>query len=363
MTENLQAQDLVCYSDADIAHRDVAELNLMCAVGLPGSEELDIGFCLRTLDRWAKRVRQDTKKNTWQFDRHPESFNYSWAFVRILNMVTVLQRDLGVHYRQELIDMDDARFFSRADHIFLHGVVKGFGGTCSSLPPVYVAVGRRLGYPLRLVLTKQHMFARWDDGDERINIECTSRGLLCHTDDYYRDWPKPWADQEGEGYGYLRSLTPRQELAAFLENRCSVLFQQRRFREACTTMTVSAHLDPASVKHVDHLQFMAARWRTELHKRLIPGFPALTVYFPPRHYPSLPLELEQELFHLIVKENLLNTPSYEDNWWAPLRRNPNLHPPTLPAHITVVYPAIAGEPVNIILNGRVPSNFDPRHPC
>ena len=117
MTENLQAQDLVCYSDADIAHRDVAELNLMCAVGLPGSEELDIGFCLRTLDRWAKRVRRDTEKNTWQFDRHPESFNYSWAFVRILNMVTVLQRDLGVHYRQELIDMDDAGFFSRADHI------------------------------------------------------------------------------------------------------------------------------------------------------------------------------------------------------------------------------------------------------
>ncbi len=48
-----------------------------------------------------------------------------------------------VHYRQELIDMDDGAFFRDSRHLFLHGIVEGKGGGCASLP-----VGRRLGYPL-----------------------------------------------------------------------------------------------------------------------------------------------------------------------------------------------------------------------
>lgn len=42
---------------------------------------------------------------------------------------------------------------------------------------LYVAIGRRLGYPLKLVECKGHLFVRWEDAKERFNIEGTSRGL------------------------------------------------------------------------------------------------------------------------------------------------------------------------------------------
>jgi hypothetical protein len=54
--------------------------------------------------------------------------------------------------------------------LFLHGLTQGRGGTCLSMPVAYVAVGRRLGYPLKLVTAKGHLFARWEslDGKERL---------------------------------------------------------------------------------------------------------------------------------------------------------------------------------------------------
>ena len=63
------------------------------------------------------------------------------------------------------------------------------------MPVLYVAVGRRLGYPLKLATTKGHLFARWDGLDhsypawrERFNIEGT-HGFSSYPDDYYKTWP------------------------------------------------------------------------------------------------------------------------------------------------------------------------------
>jgi len=62
--------------------------------------------------------------------------------------------------KQRVRDVD----FKNSRDLFLHGMVgSDNGGTCVSMPVLYVAVGRRLGYPMRLVLAKAHVFARWDD--------------------------------------------------------------------------------------------------------------------------------------------------------------------------------------------------------
>jgi hypothetical protein len=53
---------------------------------------------------------------------------------------------------------------------------------------VYAAVGRRLGYPIRLVRTKLHLFNRWDDETtgERFNIDGSAyRGVNSHPDEHY----------------------------------------------------------------------------------------------------------------------------------------------------------------------------------
>lgn len=88
-------------------------------------------------------------------------------------MVTVLQRNLGVEYNPESMtgpaDCTDSR------SLFLHGLLETGQGTCLSMPVLYVAIARRLGYPVFLVGAKQHLFARWEGDGERFNIECTTR--------------------------------------------------------------------------------------------------------------------------------------------------------------------------------------------
>jgi hypothetical protein len=42
--------------DRELARVDIALTNLACAAGLRGSERIDIGLCLRTLDAWAEQM-------------------------------------------------------------------------------------------------------------------------------------------------------------------------------------------------------------------------------------------------------------------------------------------------------------------
>ncbi len=252
--------ELVHLSDAELAATDIARVNLACAAGLPGAERLDIAFCLAMLDAWADQVRSETARLAHQFQTNPQEFENSWAYFCILVMATVLQEDFGVRYDPTLIERDD--FFRNAAFLFLHGVVQGVGGTCSSLPPVYVAVGRRLGYPLKLVQTNSHLFARWDDAEtqERFNIECTSRGLNCHPDDYYRGWPFPTTPEEEKCCGWLLSQTPREELAGFLASRGHCLLDNRQFREAVDAYSWASSLSERHRGYDGCVAVALSRW-------------------------------------------------------------------------------------------------------
>lgn len=203
----------------ELAKRDVAELNLLAAKGLPGATDLDVGACLATADEWAQLVQLAIAR-VWNRRTRVEYDDLTENQFRVLVMVTVLQRDLGVHYNPDCMageyDATDAR-----DH-FIHGPLYGHGGTCSSLPILYLAVGRRLGFPLHLVRAKQHLFVRWQEEGERFNIEATCRGFRETDDDHYRNFPKALTVSDIRERGYLQNLTPRQELALhiFQRGRC-----------------------------------------------------------------------------------------------------------------------------------------------
>jgi hypothetical protein len=143
----------------------------------------------------------------------------------------VVQQDFGVSY-----DMTAADNFSFKDSrvAFLHGMIPGPnqtaedvpGGTCASMPVLYRSVGRRLGYPLKLVLTDGHIFVRWDGKghpnpawQERFNIEGAGNGFSSFEDEYYQSWPFEVTDQQVKANHYLESLTPAEELAQFLASR------------------------------------------------------------------------------------------------------------------------------------------------
>jgi hypothetical protein len=187
----------------------------------------------------------------------------------MMMLVTVLQQDLGIHYNPERMQMPleplepETKFFADSRDIFIHGLLgEKRSGTCSSMPVLYVAIGRRLGYPLKLVTTKVHLFVRWDEGARSFNIEGTSLGFQCYPDDEYRKWPVPISLEEEKTEGYLKSLTPDQELAVFTSIRGLCLRAAGNYRWALGAMQQSVKRQPDSVGY----QKMFARAEREAYQ-------------------------------------------------------------------------------------------------
>jgi len=328
---------LINLSDRELARLDFAEMHLACADSLPETADLDINACLRKVDYFAEKVQKHLPSVAHQFRNRPEDFNRSWAYFRVMDMITVLQRDLEVCYDYQLNAASDAVFFRKAEHLFIFGILKGRGGTCTSLPPLYVAVGRRCGYPLKLVTCAQHLFARWDGQGQRFNIECTTHGLVSEPDDHYRSWPQPMSDEQIARNGALQSLTPRQELAHFLISRGHCLLENGYVRFAVGAYAQACNLNPENYGHSSCLVDAMNRWDRQLHARLMPGFPGLTVCPPPRLYPSLPLTVEQAILHMLTKEKLLDDPKLKAEYWEPLRRTGRFSPSRPLGHIEARY--------------------------
>ena len=240
-----------------LAEIDVAEMNLLCATGLPGAENLDIEKCLGRLNTWAERVRLDTDLYLYKFRGNPSEYNGSEAFFRMMMLVTVLQQDCGVHYNMERVRNVN---FGDAKDLFIHGVVDGpSGGTCVSIPVVYTAVARRLGYPVRLVLTKGHVFCRWDTPGERFNVEATNKGMSSFDDDYYKTWPLKVSEAELKTCRFLVSLSSAEELACFLGSRGHCLQDTGRAKEAVAAYAAAHRLAPKDPAYAGWMRMAQGR--------------------------------------------------------------------------------------------------------
>jgi hypothetical protein len=232
----LSLDNLLLMSRTELGSLDIAWLNLECAAGLPGTEQVDQAKCLRMLDEWAAEVREETQKRVPIFQNNAAWYDNSEAIFRMVVLVNHLQLECGVQYNAERIYDPD---FTDSRHLFIHGLFTDHGGTCTSMPALYVAVGRRLGYPLRLAEAKGHVFLRWDDAEgasgfppARVNIEGATRGMNAYSDEYYLSWPMPIDRNELESGQYLHSLTPHEASALFLALRGNCLQDNGRFEEA-----------------------------------------------------------------------------------------------------------------------------------
>ena len=127
-------------------------MNLLCAKDLPGAESLSIDEGLSTLDQWAQHVRSETDRNYHHFRENPAYYYNSEAFYKMLMMAVVVYEDFGVRYDPKWIasppeNQTDDHFFADSRDILIHGMLgPEHMGTCSSMPILYIALGRRLGY-------------------------------------------------------------------------------------------------------------------------------------------------------------------------------------------------------------------------
>ncbi|MCI0642307.1 MAG: transglutaminase-like domain-containing protein [Gemmataceae bacterium] len=306
-------QELVGKSEAELAHVDLAAMNVACSAGLPGISNLEYPHYNKLLDAWAKSALREIKSHYPLFDIDPLSFQYSKNRYRLVGLITVLQRDLGLRYDPRLIHSED--FFVDARNVFVQGVIDARKGTCSNLPVLVVSVGRRLGFPLRLVSAKSHLFARWESTTETFNIECTSLGFVSHPDDYYLTWPLACSYYEAHEFSFLRSKSPREELAFCLAARGHVLLDNLRFFEAADAYAWAYELQPNCRLHLSSLEATINRWRSKLqekwHNRPFP--PAILSHAS--RFKTVPGDLEATLAYLEgmtkwVDEEIRRTPCF-----------------------------------------------------
>jgi len=135
--------------------------------------------------------------------------------------------------------------------VFIHGILSAKRtGTCSSLPTFAIAVGRRLGYPLKLVLVPNHTLYRWDAEDEVFNLQHTEAGGEVRTDESFHTWPREWTASDfalnERTRVWLHSLTPRQEVSKFLCNRSIMLANLGRFEEALQAVDAAERFNPVN---------------------------------------------------------------------------------------------------------------------
>ncbi|MGB7746042.1 MAG: hypothetical protein WBN75_01990 [Verrucomicrobiia bacterium] len=73
-------KELLASLPAELEKCDLARMNLLCAEGLSGSENLNVDESLATLDQWAQHVKSETDRNFHRFRDNPADFNNSEGY-------------------------------------------------------------------------------------------------------------------------------------------------------------------------------------------------------------------------------------------------------------------------------------------
>lgn len=246
---------------------DIGFLNLVTAPGLPPDQRGRIvSDGLKTLDSWASAVAEQTWKNHHHYLDNPGEFKNEIEW-RLAMMCTVLGQDFKVRYDPSLTSTEqqnasNEKFFSNPESVFLTGCLgESRIGTCASLPVLYVAIGRRIGYPMHLVAARGHLFARWDDGKgTRVNLEAANAGgFTSHPDSHYRAWPGLITPQMEKTGGYLQNLTLEQTLAVFMSTRAACLQSAGKTADAISAAAAAFRLAPNLGGIAETLKAMVGR--------------------------------------------------------------------------------------------------------
>lgn len=202
-------------------------MNLVVARGLPGLESLDIAKYSRIVDEWAQGLAA-ANRAAEPFAKDEPTYRVGREFWMAGGMAVALAGPrFGIRYTSEGLDP------GRPEQQFVHGLIDTKTGTCATMRVLYMAIGHRLGWPIKAVVSRDHMWARWDDGrppgrgGTRFNLEATnakSEGSMGSfnslSDEEYRRWLGTSLEAIESGSDFS-SLTPRQTLGVFLQGRAA----------------------------------------------------------------------------------------------------------------------------------------------
>jgi hypothetical protein len=301
---------LLTLSDEELAQQDVAMVNLLCATGLPSADPLDIPECLSQLDDWANYVYRETIRGYPQYLANPDPNKGSDAVYKLWALMHAVRALSGIEARfmsgktienYQTIDTSmkprggPYKYRVNSQVSFIHGLLSPRSlGSCASNPVLFAAIGRRLGYPVKIVLTVQHVFNRWVDENETFNMDGSMKYIGGDEDHDYIDRFRPWRDWERKSTAFHRPLTPREELATFMFNRNICECANLRYDEALESCKIAARFQPDHYGYVEDQRNIEGYkdWKRRqegmawLNSPPIPTTP-VAPQFPPKHSPVI----------------------------------------------------------------------------
>lgn len=235
----LTVPDLMAMTDAELAALDPLVVNLTVARDIPGLERLDIARYAKTVDAWVAQIRAGldatpaAERTTDPLYRHdPDLWRAGGMAVALAGPA------FRIAYTKNPLNPGDPSL------TFLHGLIDTRRGTCASMPVLYMAIGHRLGWPLKAVVSKDHLWCRWDDGKtaeeggKRFNLEATSAASEGGMGSFSSTTDREYIQTLGTTQlaltsgSDLTSLTPRQTLGVYLQARAGYWAAQARWDRA-----------------------------------------------------------------------------------------------------------------------------------
>jgi hypothetical protein len=162
------------------------------------------------------------------------------------------------------------------------------------MPYLYVAVGRRLGYPVSIAGAYTHSYVYYDEGNgKHFNVEATEdRGFVTPSDDEYRN--PPWGAPPDTNYynthDLLQPLSNKESMAHLLGSRAAVFRSGGQHDEEAKTWEIAARYFPdtqtwkdiaenmqQAAKSDDYQQWRAGVWQ-KLAARFIPRGPGFAYF-------------------------------------------------------------------------------------
>jgi hypothetical protein len=117
----------------------------------------------------------------------------------------------------------------------------------------------------------------------------------------------------------LESATPREELAWFLGDRAHYYRQARQWPQAIESLVQANILFPRNVSALNTLKVCLKEARKDLGRRKPSTFPEIWINRQ-RRFPTLPLQVEEEISDLEATQLLLDDPEHDRKWWQPMRQ-------------------------------------------
>ena len=187
----------------------------------------------------------------------------------------------------------------------------------ASLPVLYTAVGRHLGYPLKLVSSwgpkANHLFCRWDDpAGEALTwkpmkpgstvLPTTITANMVNTRPR-EDWP-------------LSCLpNSREEVAGFLMQRAHGWLDVRNRRNAVDAFALAAGMCPDNMACLTTLKMDYNWWLDEVLPLTPPHFPEIRIRIHRRRYPEgLPFDMEAKILGVEAMEAEVKDPGLVFRW-------------------------------------------------